>query len=310
MNSEARRGAGFGFAAYFLWGVFPLYFKVLDKSGAFEILMHRVLWSLVTCLVLVALTRGWGQLRTLAHSPRTALLLGAAAIAIALNWGIYIWAVNAGHVIEASLGYFINPLFTVALGVVVLRERLRTLQWVAVGIGVLAVVVLTVDYGRLPYIALSLAASFGIYGLLKNRVGSTVGAVAGLTTETLWLAPFALVAVLVMAARGHSTFTDHAPWQALLLISTGLVTVVPLLLFAAAARRVPLVTMGLLQYLTPVLQLICGVVVLGEQMPASRWAGFGLVWVALVLLTSDSLRQARTTRLSAAADPDREPVPA
>jgi chloramphenicol-sensitive protein RarD len=299
---------GFGFGAYFLWGVFPLYFRLLDGSGAFEILMHRVLWSLVSCLVLVTLTRAWGQLRTLTASPRTLLLLGAAAIAIALNWGIYIWAVNAGHVIEASLGYFINPLLTVALGVLVLRERLRVVQWVAVGVGVVAVVVLTVDYGRLPWIALSLAASFATYGLLKNRVGGTVGAVAGLTTETLWLAPFALVAVLVTAARGDSSFTDRAPWQALLLVSTGVVTVIPLLLFAAAARRVPLVTMGLLQYLTPVLQLICGVVVLDENMPLSRWAGFGLVWVALVLLTVDSLRAARRT--AQLSRPEREPVPA
>jgi chloramphenicol-sensitive protein RarD len=308
MNSDVRRGVGFGFGAYFLWGVFPLYFRLLDGSGAFEILMHRVLWSLVSCLVLVTLTRAWGQLRTLAAAPRTLLLLGAAAIAIALNWGIYIWAVNAGHVIEASLGYFINPLLTVALGVLVLRERLRVVQWVAVGVGVVAVVVLTVDYGRLPWIALSLAASFATYGLLKNRVGGTVGAVAGLTTETLWLAPFALVAVLVTAARGDSSFTDRAPWQALLLVSTGVVTVIPLLLFAAAARRVPLVTMGLLQYLTPVLQLICGVVVLDENMPLSRWAGFGLVWVALVLLTVDSLRAARRT--AQLSRPEREPVPA
>jgi chloramphenicol-sensitive protein RarD len=308
MNSDVRRGVGFGFGAYFLWGVFPLYFRLLDGSGAFEILMHRVLWSLVSCLVLVTVTRAWGQLRTLTASPRTLLLLGAAAIAIALNWGIYIWAVNAGHVIEASLGYFINPLLTVALGVLVLRERLRVVQWVAVGVGVVAVVVLTVDYGRLPWIALSLAASFATYGLLKNRVGGTVGAVAGLTTETLWLAPFALVAVLVTAARGDSSFTDRAPWQALLLVSTGVVTVIPLLLFAAAARRVPLVTMGLLQYLTPVLQLICGVVVLDENMPLSRWAGFGLVWVALVLLTVDSLRAARRT--AQLSRPEREPVPA
>jgi chloramphenicol-sensitive protein RarD len=314
MNSEERRGVGFGFAAYFLWGVFPLYFKLLDRSGALEILMHRILWSLVACSVLVAVTRAWGQLRELARTPRTLGLLAVAAVAIALNWGIYIWAVNADHVIEASLGYFINPLVTIALGVLVLRERLRPMQWVAVGVGVLAVAVLSVAYGRPPWIALSLAASFGSYGLLKNRIGRSVGAVAGLTTETAVLAPFALVVVLISTAHGNSTFGDRAPWQALLLVSTGVVTVVPLLLFAAAARRVPLTTMGLLQYLTPVLQLICGVVVLGETMSAARWAGFGLVWVGLVLLSADSLRQARrTSRLSrpASTQPDqREPEPA
>jgi chloramphenicol-sensitive protein RarD len=195
---------------------------------------------------------------------------------------------------------------------VVLKERLRVAQWVAVGVGVLAVTVLTIDYGHLPYIALTLAGSFGLYGLLKNRVGggdAGVGAVAGLTTETLLLAPLAAIAVGVLSVNGDSSFTAHPPWQGLLLASTGLITVVPLLLFASAARRVPLSTMGLLQYLTPVLQLLCGVLVLGEQMAASRWAGFGLVWVALVILTVDSLRNARRNYLSRAVADEAELVP-
>lgn len=304
MNSETQRGTAFGFGAYLLWGLFPLYFRALDRAGAFEILTHRVLWSLLTCVVLIAATRAWGQLRAVWASPRQLLLLSAAAAAIAVNWVVYISAVNSGHVVEASLGYFINPLVTVALGVLVLGERLRRLQWIAVGIGVLAVAVLTVDYGHLPYIALTLALSFGLYGLIKNRAGdgaAGVSAVAGLTIETLVLAPLAAVAVGVMSVRGDSSFGENVPWQGLLLASTGLATTAPLLMFAAAARRVPLTTMGLLQYLTPVLQLLCGVLLLDEKMAASRWAGFGLIWIALALLTADSLRTARRNHLAQAA---------
>jgi chloramphenicol-sensitive protein RarD len=236
------------------------------------------------------------------RSARQTSFLALAAFAIAINWGVYIFAVNSGQVVEASLGYFINPLVTIALGVLVLRERLRVGQWIAVAVGVLAVLVLTIDYGHVPIIALTLACSFGTYGLLKNRVGADVGAVAGLTTETLVLAPVAAITVAVLTVNGDSTFTANPPWQGLLLASTGLITVVPLLLFASAARRVPLSTMGLLQYLTPVLQLLCGVLLLDEHMPASRWAGFGLVWAALAVLTFDSLRAARRSYLDRAEE--------
>jgi chloramphenicol-sensitive protein RarD len=303
MNSEGRRGTAYGFGSYLLWGIFPLYFRLLDRSGALEVLAHRILWSLIACLILVTALRSWGEIVAALHSRRRLLILGTAALAIAVNWGVYIYAVNSGQVVEASLGYFINPLVTVGLGVLLLGERLRLLQWFAVAVGVLAVAVLTVDYGHLPYIALTLAASFGTYGLMKNRVGGQVGALAGLSIETMVLAPLAAVAVSVMTVRGDSSFAEHPPWQGLLLASTGLVTIVPLLLFAAAARRIPLTTIGLLQYLTPVLQLLCGVVILGEHMPASRWAGFVLVWSALVILTFDSLRTARrnhAARVSAA----------
>ena len=302
MNSESRRGVAFGFGAYLLWGIFPLYFRLMDRSGALEILMHRILWSLVLCLILITVSRSWEQLRTVFRSRRQTSILAAAAVMIAVNWGVYIYAVNSGQVVEASLGYFINPLVTIALGVLVLRERLRVGQWTAVGVGVIAVIVLTVDYGHVPVIALTLACSFGTYGLLKNRVGADVGAVAGLSTETMVLAPIAAVGVAVLSFSGDSTFAEHPPWQSLLLASTGLITVVPLLLFASAARRVPLSTMGLLQYLTPVLQLLCGVLLLGEHMPPSRWAGFALVWVALAILTGDSLRAARRNYLTRAAE--------
>jgi chloramphenicol-sensitive protein RarD len=305
MNLDGRRGAVYGFSSYLLWGVFPLYFQLLDRSGAVEILAHRILWSLIGCLILVTALQSWSELSAVLHSRRQLQILGTAALTIAVNWGVYIYAVNSGQVVEASLGYFINPLITVGLGVLLLGERLRPLQWVAVGVGVLAVAVLTIDYGHLPYIALTLACSFGTYGLMKNRVGDQVGALAGLMTETVVLAPVAVVVVAVLAIRGDSSFAENPPWQALLLVSTGVITVVPLLLFAAAARRIPLTTIGLLQYLTPVLQLLCGVVVLGEHMPASRWAGFALVWCALVLLTADSLRTARrnhVTKVTAASE--------
>ncbi len=306
MNQEGRRGIAYGFGAYFLWGMFPLYFRMLERSGPVEIVAHRVFWSLAVCTVIVTALRSWHEVSTALRSPRRLTLLATAAAFISVNWGVYIYAVNSGQVVEASLGYFINPLITVLLGVVVLRERLRPVQWAAVGIGAVAVAVLTIDYGRLPYIALTLAVSFGSYGLLKKKVGGTVGALAGLTTETVLLGPIALALIVWLQLTGRGGLTANPPWQGLLLISSGVVTVAPLLMFAASARRVPLSTLGLLQYLTPVLQLLCGVVILAERMPTSRWIGFGLVWVALLMLTVDGLRAARRVR----ALPEREPVPA
>jgi chloramphenicol-sensitive protein RarD len=290
MNSEERRGAWYGTSAYLLWGIFPLYFRLLQTSGAVEIVLHRISWSLLFCLAVVAATRSWSDLRAVLASRRQTSLLSVAAAVLTINWGVYIYAVNTGHVIEASLGYYINPLVTVLLGVLLLHERLRPLQWAAVAVGAGAVAVLTAAYGRPPWIALILAASFGTYGLMKNRVGGSVGALGSLTTETMLLAPFAIGGVVWLEITGRGHFTADAPWQALLLATAGIATVVPLLMFASAARRVPLSTMGLLQYLTPTLQLLCGVLVLGEHMPGSRWFGFGLVWVALILLTVDTLK--------------------
>jgi chloramphenicol-sensitive protein RarD len=298
MNSGPR-GVLYGVGAYGLWGVFPLYFRLLERSGALEVVVHRVLWSLVVCLAVVAATRGWHDLRSTLAEPRRVAALGVGATLLALNWGVYVYAVNSGQVVEASLGYFINPLVTVLLGVLVLRERLRPWQWAAVGIGAAAVAVLTVAHGRPPLIALTLALSFGLYGLIKNRVGAGVGAVASLTTETVVLALPAGIVLTWLEGTGNGHFTQNPPWQGLLLASVGVATVVPLLFFAASARRVPLSTLGLLQYLTPILQLMCGVLLLGEHMPAARWAGFALVWVALVVLTVDMLRTASRRRVEA-----------
>nr|WP_222710248.1 EamA family transporter RarD [Quadrisphaera setariae] len=302
LRSEQGKGTLLGLSAYLLWGLFPLYFPLLAPAGSVEVLVHRVLWTAVLCVLLLTLLRRWRPVVALVRSGRTVGLLAVAAVVIAVNWGVYIYATQTAHVVEASLGYFINPIITVALAVLLLRERLRPLQWAAVGVGVLAVVVITVDYGRPPWISLVLALSFGTYGLVKKQVGGTgpggrgLSALTSLSAETLLLAPLALVALVVLEARGSGTFAVDAPWHALLLASAGVVTAVPLLLFAAGAARVPLTTTGLLQYVTPVMQLVLGVAVFHEAMPASRWAGFALVWVALVLLTADMLRAARSTR--------------
>ncbi|WP_338073479.1 EamA family transporter RarD [Kineococcus siccus] len=296
---EQRRGLVAGAIAYGIWGVFPFYFHALAPAPAVEVLAHRILWALLVCLVLLTALRRWGAVAAVLRSPRQRGLLAVAAVVIAVNWGVYVHGVASGHVLEASLGYFVNPLVTVLLGVVVLRERLRRLQWVAVAVGTVAVTVITVDLGRPPWIALLLAASFATYGLMKNRLGQVAGAdgkgvdaITSLSVETLLLGVPAAAAVAVLTATGGSTFTTEGPGHTLLLALTGVTTVVPLVLFAVAASRVPLSTIGLLQYLTPVLQFGCALV-LGERMAASQWAGFALVWVALLLLSTDALRGRR-----------------
>ena len=250
-----------------------------------------MVWSFAFLLLINAVVRtGWTQIRTALVEPRTRWLLFAAAVLISANWGVYIWSVNNGYVVEASLGYFINPLVSVALGVVVLGERLRRVQWVAVGIAIGAVLVLTVSYGRPPWIALVLAFSFGLYGLVRKQAG--VQAIPALTVETGFQTPFALVFFIVLAAHGSLTFGDD-PGKSALMATAGIATTIPLLLFGAAAIRLPLVALGILQYLTPVIQFTLGVTVFGEHMPALRWVGFGLVWVALLVFTTDVGRQAR-----------------
>jgi len=262
-------------------------------------------WSLVFVVGILTVTRGWGWIRPLRHDPVSLARMALAAVLIAANWCLYIWGVNNEHVVETSLGYFINPVVTVLIGVVVLHERLRPAQWSAVGLGAVAVVVLSVDYGRPPWIALGLALSFATYGLLKKQVGARVGAVQSLTVETTVLLLPALGWLLVLELRGDGQLGHSGLGPGLLLASAGVVTAVPLLLFAAAARRVPLSQMGLMQYLTPVLQFLTGVLIYREPMPASRLAGFALVWVALVVLTADGLHNRHRVRR---AEPAREDV--
>jgi chloramphenicol-sensitive protein RarD len=304
-RTEAEKGTAYGALAFLVWGSFPLYFRALEPASAVEILLHRVLWSLVVCLLVLAVTKNLRGFATVVRTPRLLAALSLAAVLIAVNWGVYIYAVNDGNVVEASLGYFINPLFTVLLGVLVLRERLRRLQWAAVGVGFVAVAVLTVNYGHPPWIALVLAASFGTYGLVKNKVGDQVEALPSLTTETAVLAPVALGVLIWLEVSGRGSFGHAAPWHGLLLASTGIATTIPLVLFAAGARRAPLSTMGLLQFITPVLQLLAGVLLLGEHVPGPRWIGFGLVWIALVLLSIDSVRASHRVRADRADRADR-----
>jgi chloramphenicol-sensitive protein RarD len=286
--SEDRRGTLLGIAAYLMWGAFPLFWPLLEPSGALEILSHRVVWSLVVVVMILIAGNGW---RRLPRNARQIKLLVVAAMVIAVNWGLYIWGVNHHHVVETSLGYFVNPLVTVALSVLVLGERLRRAQWFAVGIAAVGVLVLTVQAGRPPWIALTLAFSFGTYGLIKKVVG--VEPAAGLAVETSVLAPIALGYLIAIGITGSGDFTSAGVGHAWLLVAAGPVTAIPLLLFAAAAPRVPLSRLGIMQYLTPTLQFIIGVTVRHESLPAVRLVGFVLVWIALVFFTVDSIRTKR-----------------
>jgi chloramphenicol-sensitive protein RarD len=292
---EGRRGALYGAGAYALWGLFPLYWPLLEPTGAVEVLAHRVLWSLLVVAVLLRVTHRWSQARAAMADRGRLLRLAVAAVLIAVNWGTYIYGVTSEQVVETSLGYFINPLVTVLLGVLVLGERLRPVQWGALGVAALAVVVLSVENGRPPWLALVLALSFGGYGLLKKTAG--VGAVEGLAVETAVLTPVAALYLLVLGGSGTALAEgyDHLALIAL----SGVVTAVPLLLFGGAAQRVPMVTLGLLQYLAPTIQFLLGVLLLGEPMPLAELLGFVLVWAALAVFTADLVRHARR----------RDPVP-
>jgi chloramphenicol-sensitive protein RarD len=298
--ADERRGVAYGAAAYLIWGLFPLYWPLLEPAGSVEILAHRIVWSLVFVLGVLAVTRSWAWIGPLLADRVSMRRMVLAAVLIAGNWCLYIWGVNNEHVVETSLGYFINPVVTVMIGVLVLRERLRPVQWAAIALGTVAVLVLTVDYGRPPWIALGLAFSFATYGLLKKQVGTTVGAVQSLTVETAVLFLPALGWLLYLESTGAGQLGHSGVGHGMLLASAGVATAIPLLFFAAAARRVPLSVLGMLQYLAPVLQFLTGVLVYDEPMPASRLAGFALVWAALVLLTAESLRHRRRLRRAAA----------
>jgi len=296
--NQLRHGYLLGLGAYFCWGFFPLYFKLLAAAGAVEILAHRVLWSLVFVAALLAVLRRWRHVSAIVRRPRTLGTISLAAVFVAVNWGVYIYGVNSAHVVETSLGYFVNPLVTMLLGVVVLRERLRRAQWAALTTGATAVGVLAADYGRPPWIALSLAGSFGTYSLLKKRL--SLPAVDGLLVESAVLALPALGYLAWLSPTGQAAFGSSLRMTLLLLVS-GVLTAVPLLMFAGAASRLPLTSLGALQYVAPILQLACGVFVFHEPMPAARLAGFALVWCALAVFTWDGVRHARRTRQARAA---------
>ncbi|MET0448683.1 MAG: EamA family transporter RarD [Aeromicrobium sp.] len=298
--NDSKGGVIFGVAAYLCWGFFPLYWPLLEPAGSLEILAHRFVWSMVFVLVAITATGRWATFRAIARDRRMMLILAAASITIALNWGGFIYGVTNGHVIETSLGYFINPLVTVLLAVFVLKEKLRPAQWVAVAVGTIAVVVLTVDYGRLPWVALLVAFSFATYGFLKKK--ADLGAFEGLGMETAILFPVALAFLIVLQLRGELAFGHEGPGNVALLVGTGVVTAIPLLLFGAAATRLSLSTIGILQDLGPVIQFITGLLIFDEDMTGPRWAGFVIVWLALVIFTVDAIvNRRRVLRQSAEA---------
>ncbi|MFE7383617.1 EamA family transporter RarD [Streptomyces zhihengii] len=296
-QNEQRTGLLYGIGAYGMWGLVPLFWPLLKPSGAGEILAHRMVWSLAVVAVALLALKQWGWIRDLVRSPGKLALVTVAAAVITVNWGVYIWAVNTGRVVEASLGYFINPLVTIAMGVLLLGERLRPAQWAAVGTGFAAVLVLAVGYGQPPWVSLTLAFSFATYGLVKKKVN--LGGLESLAAETAIQFLPALGFLLWLGADGSASFGAHGTGHAALLAATGVVTAVPLICFGAAAIRVPLSTLGLLQYLAPVFQFLLGILYFHEAMPAERWAGFALVWLALSCLTWDALRNARRNRAEA-----------
>ncbi len=285
-----------GFAAYLLWGAFPFYFRLLERSGPFEVVAHRALWSLAFCLAVLAVTRP--RLHGALGDRRTVTLLAAGGVLVAANWTLYVWGVTTGRTLDAALGYYINPLLVALVGVVFLGEELRRGQWLAFVLGAAAVVVMVAGYGQVPVIALGVATTFTLYGVIKKRAGRTVPAVPGLAVETAAIAPLALGYLLVLHAAGRDTVDLLTPYGALVAAS-GVVTAVPLLLFAGAAARIPLVTIGVLQYLTPTLQFLIGWLAFGEPMPAARWAGFALVWLAVAVFALDGARHHAALRPSA-----------
>jgi chloramphenicol-sensitive protein RarD len=293
---QERQGVLLAASAFVMWGLFPLYWPLLEPAQAAEILAHRVVWSLVATGLMVLATRRGAALRAIWTTPRLRRLMVGAGVVIGVNWFTYIWGVNNGYVVETSLGYYINPLVTVLFGVCLLGERLRRWQSTALAIAFVAVVVLSLQLGRPPWISLVLAFSFGTYGLLKKK--ARVGPVEGVTFEALVLAPVALGYLSWLTFVGQSTSWSQGPGHVLLLTTTGLVTAVPLLCFAGAANRVSLTTVGLLQYIAPTLQFFLGVFVFHESMPVVRWLGFSLVWLALAILTVDSVSAARRRRLT------------
>ncbi|HOU45033.1 MAG TPA: EamA family transporter RarD [Anaerolineaceae bacterium] len=296
-----NKGVLFALAAYILWGFFPLYFKAIQQVSALQILAHRIAWGFVFTLAVVLVLRQWKEFRASVFNRRTFLIYAGASVVLGINWFTYVWAVITNHVVESSLGYFINPIVSVLLGVIFLRERLRTFQWVAIAMVTAGVVYLTITFGQLPWISLVLAVTFGFYGLLKKI--APLGALHGITLETAVLTIPSLVYLLIVNANGTGTFGHSTPLLDFLLVLSGPVTAIPLLLFATGARRIPLTTIGLLQYIAPTLQFLLGVLVFHEPFDQTRLIGFMIIWLALVLFSVENLLARRRT-------PSAAPIPA
>jgi len=295
--SKNKLGLLFGVSAYSLWGAFPLYWPLLEPANSLEIVSHRAVWTLVFCFIVLAATKALKSTLVTLKRPTVAVKLFLSSLLISINWLVYIWATNNEHVVEASLGYYINPLIIIGFGVIFLKEKMRPLQWAAVSIATIGVLVLTFDYGRLPWIALALALSWGSYGLIKKQLG--LGALEGLAIETFISSFFYLAYLIYIGNQGTGQFGQN--WGlTVLLISAGAVTAIPLLLFNGSTNRLPFTTIGLLQYITPTLQFSIGVWVLNEDMPTARWIGFLIIWAALVTLAIDLIRSSRTVNNSVA----------
>ncbi|GAA4486129.1 EamA family transporter RarD [Microbacterium panaciterrae] len=311
MNSTPRSAQTVGVAsaigAYLLWGVLPLYFLLLSPTGPWELVAWRVALSFVFCLILLAITRGWKPLLVIIHQPRLLALTALAGVLIYINWQVFVLATLDGQIVETSLGYFINPIGTMLLGVFVLHEKLRRLQWVAIGIATVAVLVIVFAHGGFPWIALSLTASFGIYGLVKKKIGPSVDAISGLTLESFWLLPIAAVQLVVVGLTTGLTMGQNGALHASLLAFAGVATAVPLLLFAAGTRRIGLTVIGMIQFITPVMQFLVGVLIMHEEMLAARWIGFAIVWVAIAVFLVDLALAARRFRSSAGAVDEHNP---
>jgi chloramphenicol-sensitive protein RarD len=285
------KGIGYGLSAYLIWGSFPIVIAALSFADPFEIVVWRVIFGFLFGLVAILVTRKFAEYRAVFRKPKQLLWISIAAVVIYINWQVYVFAVADNHVIEASLGYFINPLVTIALATIFLKEKLNILQWVAVGLGTAAVLVMTFSLGQPPIIALLLAFSFGIYGLAKNRLGGKVSALNSFTIETTLLLPLGIAQLLFLASYTQIQFGSAGLIPSLGLAAYGFLTAIPLLLFGAAAKRVPLSYIGFMQYLTPTLQFLLGLFYFQEQMAPARWFGFMMVWLALAILSFDALRQ-------------------
>jgi chloramphenicol-sensitive protein RarD len=295
--SKNKLGLLFGISAYSLWGAFPLYWPLLEPANPLEIVSHRAVWTLVFCFIVLAVTKALKSTLATLKRPKIAAKLFLTSLLISINWLVYIWATNNGHVVEASLGYYINPLIIIGFGVILLKEKMRPLQWAAVTIATIGVLVLTIDYGRLPWIALTLAVSWGSYGLIKKQLG--LGALEGLAIETFISGFFYLGYLIYIGNQGTGQFGHH--WGlTLLLMSAGAITAIPLLLFNGSATRLPFTTIGLLQYITPTLQFSVGVWIRHEDMPPARWVGFLIIWVSLTTLAIDLVRSGRSVNNSVA----------
>jgi len=294
-----NKGILYGIGAYLAWGVFPIYWKWLETVPAIQIISHRIIWSFVLLVIVVFVTRQWKAFRTAAFSPRMILIYLASAILLSINWLTYVWAVNAGFVVETSLGYFINPLLSVLLGVFFLRERLRPWQWAPIGLAAIGVIYVAISYGQFPWIALTLAFSFGIYGLIKKA--APLGSLYGLTLETGLLFLPAVGFLIVMEMRGGGAFLHSGPVPDLLMVGAGVVTTIPLLMFASAAQRIPLSTVGVLQYITPTMQFLLGVLLYREPFNQAHLIGFSIVWVALIFFWLEGFLASRRRRLQMAA---------